>query len=326
VASDVLAFATVVGEAVGAQPISARLRAAIARGLVIDPKARCSLDVLLAALEPRRYHTSAKRWVCVTAVTAVLISALVITAPARAARSSACDASLAYAYAWQVTLRAAINQPLLDHKDAAITTAANATCRAEKHGELTQAQASLHHACLAARRFELTSVVERTLAAHQSPIEARAWAQRVADVERCFEMTTPALPIDPAHSRALYTRWVASWGDLTADRELVSLEQQSWLNNDRELEVRVALDLAQRRIRRGRLEPGEAAAQRAYRTAMEVRALELAACALMERSRVASLRGDRDSAASLAQLAKELLDSYLAARSARPLLVATTGE
>jgi len=347
-ASDVYAFAVVIAEALGA-PLGAtaeererrlrergtptRLRSAVALGLAMQPEARCSLDVLLAALEPSRRQP--KRWVLAAAVAAIVISCVAIAAPAGAARQSvACDATLGARSTWdpiqrtQVVLQLAraggefemIQRivAILDRKDRAITSMADATCRAEQARELTHVQATVRQSCLARRRFELTSVVDRTLAMRESLDAARTRALHIADPERCLELTAVPLPSKLLGTRRLYARWVASWDvDQPADREVATLEKLANRNGDRELAVRAALDLAHRLIAREDVAAGEASAQRAYRGAMEIRAFELAASALVERSRLASLRGDGTSAANFAQLAKELVDKPTTATRGR---------
>jgi eukaryotic-like serine/threonine-protein kinase len=350
IASDVFAFATAIAEALGCPPgkcieerdrrlrdrgASLQLRSAVTAGLAVDPDARCSLDVLIASLEDRRWRW--RRWLAPALVLAVAAIMLAIGSETRAssceltpstwtaARRTQLVSNLASTGAALSTLQRIV--ALVDDKDRDITRVISASCNARRGGQLTAEQSLIRQSCLARRRFELTSAVDQTLFT-RTPIEAaRARLLGIAEADVCLTITPAPLPVDHLVVRRLYARYVAS-RDLRAEageQELAAVEQAALRVGERELAARAALSLARRYNARDQLADAEDAAQRAHRVAMEIQAVELAAGALVERSRVASQRGDGKSARSFAQLARDLIDRPTTTKRAAARVYAALG-
>jgi serine/threonine protein kinase/tetratricopeptide (TPR) repeat protein len=181
-----------------------RVRAALARGLSVDPAARfASLDGLLAQLAPPR-----RRGRVTVALAAALAASVWLIARVPAASPAPCEGgAAAFAAAWsparRIKLDAAFAATRMPYADAArrrVTAAFDRyatqwvdayqdACRATRvHGEQTEAMLDLRMICLERRRQEAAALVA-TLGAADAEQVARAVtaAAGLVDVAGCAD-------------------------------------------------------------------------------------------------------------------------------------------
>jgi eukaryotic-like serine/threonine-protein kinase len=319
--SDVFAFCISLGEALHERTIAPRLKALIVRGGADDPAQRPSMTEVVGALENRG---SRLPWIAAFAAAGaigVIIALLVFSGGS----GPACrDAD--FTGQWDTALRARLQQHYqtqppasvdrlfagLDARRDAIAKRWHASCVDEGSHAQTAVDGASHRACLDRRRFELAALVERALAAPLPLDRATNTMSRVADATSCDTELSLPLPADPRPVAALYARYVASY-ELTDSAsahlsELLAIEKAADTLGERELAARAAYSLGANERLVDKLSDADASLQRAYRGAQEQHLLALEADALIERSRVAGLRGDVPAAASLASLAQDLVD------------------
>ena len=345
-ASDVFALCAALAEALGVVPdpgaagkdpagrehrLSPRLRAALARGTADDPAARVGLGALLGLLEP---PAMGRRWLAAVAAVAVLASgAGVLAAFAVAGQGgepvAACAVDPALFHGrWDVPRRVALRSKLatapgevtsgivaaLDARQRAITDQLAAGCAAVRAGQLAAPAAAVRASCLERRAFELGATVERVLAAAPDAGFARDRVDSIPEAADCGELTAPALPADRGPVRALYGRWVASAEMRAAAAaapapyiaELTAIERSASALGERELAARVTYLLGVQQKFDDQLSDSDTTQQHVYRVALDMHATNLAANALIERSTLASMKGDGASATQLAQLARDI--------------------
>jgi eukaryotic-like serine/threonine-protein kinase len=324
--SDVFAFCAALAEALGdaGRALPARTRALIAAGQAGDPAARPALAPLIAAIgAPSRRRW----WVAGGGAVVAAAAAVALGAASLAGSRDACalDPAL-FTGRWDPATRAALADgigpaaapvlALLDGQRREIEAHGRAACEARDRDQLTAAQTRARIACLEHRAFELGAVVGETL--RRGPdveLELDRIADRIHDLPPaadCAELVvaTAATPAERGVARELYRRWAALDGVAlpAVVAETAAIERAAAAAGDPELEVRAALRHGAAQRDADQLDLADAALQRAYRRALELHDDAHAALALVERSRVASLRGDATAARSLAELALDLAD------------------
>jgi tetratricopeptide (TPR) repeat protein len=328
--SDVFAFCAALAEALGddLRALPARTRALVAAGQAGDPAARPALAQLVAALgaPSRRRWWLAGGGAVVAAAAAVALGAWSIAGSAAddgpgctldpALFTGRWDAAIRTALAERLGAAAAPVVALLDGQRRDIEAHGRAACEARAADQLTADQTRARTACLEHRAFELGAVVGETL--RRGPdveLELDRIADRIHELPPaadCAELAvaTAAPPPERGVARELYRRWAALDGVAApvVVAETAAIERAAAAAGDPELEVRAALRHGAAQRDADQLELADTALQRAYRRALELHDDAHAALALVERSRVASLRGDAASARSLAELALDLAD------------------
>jgi tetratricopeptide (TPR) repeat protein/predicted Ser/Thr protein kinase len=216
--------------------VSRRVRAAIQRGLAIDPAARfASLDELLVELAPASRRRA--RW-AVGLGAALVVSLGVIAWQGASTRAAAPDqrctgAAAAFATTWNAERRGAIEAAFtasrapyaatalrevprtLDQYAARWTQAHTEACRATRIlGQQTEAALELRMMCLERRRQEAAALID-TLATADRPVVAESVtaALGLPDVTACADLvvlrqldTLPADPTTLARLRELIRR------------------------------------------------------------------------------------------------------------------------
>jgi len=315
------------------RPISPALRAAIVRGLGDDPAGRPDVALLLDLLEvpAARSH---RRMVAAVAAVAVIVVGLGIVALVRhttssvAAEPCALDRTL-FAGRWDPIQRVRLAARLataappalatvlaeLDGRKRVIIEGHTRACRALHDGTLAAPAVRIRTGCLERRAFELGATVERARATAADVHEARDRFDAMPEAADCDELVVPASPADRRATAALYERWTASAelshraADAHAHQSgLEALAGDAARLGDPELAARAALALGTSLRFSDQLADADAAAQRAYRAALDLHASNLTTKALIERCAIATLRGDATSASQLAELAEAAAD------------------
>jgi eukaryotic-like serine/threonine-protein kinase len=323
--SDVFAFCRALGEALAGRPLEARLGDVIARGLSEDPAARPTQEAVTAALERR--PRAARRWrAAVTAAVAVAatgVAGLVAFAASDAADDVVCrdDPSL-FAGGWDDGARAAFRAAfgrgerakvdaligVLDGRRDEVGRALRGACEARHAGQLTGAQAAARASCAERRAIELGATVRHQLQSRPPLADVESRVRGVARASTCDSVNAPARAIDRDRVMGLYGRYAALRDQLPAERasQAAAIERDATAAGELELAARSALELGIAMWQKDDLTGSDQALSRAYRVAIDIHAIDVAAVAVVERSRVAGMRGDASGARSFAATALDL--------------------
>jgi tetratricopeptide (TPR) repeat protein len=350
--SDTYALCAALSEALGPEQrlLPARVRAVIRAGQDADPMARPSLAQVVATIaNPSRR----RRWgvgAALVAIAAVVGAVVLVGRGSTAGAACTLDPEL-FTGRWDAATRAAVSArlagdgsgglgdtataasarivALLDDQRREIEAQAAEVCARLADETSTAAQARGRTACLERRAFELGSVVEQ-LGLPDRDVDLERVEDRVQELPRaadCIGTQDLAPPADRAAVIALYRRWTALDDRPAAElvAEAAAIERAAAAVGDLELEVRAAVRLGVAHREGDELQLADEALQRAYRRGIERRLDAVAALALVERSRVASARGDAAAAHSLAGLALDLADKPTTPPRTRARLLGALG-
>jgi eukaryotic-like serine/threonine-protein kinase len=328
--SDVYALCTAMHGALGerVRELPARVREVLAGGVAEDPARRPELAIVIAALAGRRPRWHA--WLLAGGgVAAVAAIAMIVLRGGAAGPVCEVDPTL-FDGRYDAPRRAAVQAMLapfgdsfgkaaqqalasFDEQRAAIEELQAATCAGVRSGAITEAQLVARTSCLARKAFELGAVVDRQLAAKDDAARARDRSSSLSAVSDCAEMQTTQLRADRAAIEALWKRYAASDALATPSTaaahvtELTDIERRALELGEQELAIRVALWVGIEYKFLDQHTNADAAFQRAYRTATEIHAHELALAALWQRSKLASWgRRDANAGRELADMARVL--------------------
>ena len=204
-----------------------RIRAAIRRGLSLDPSERfASLDALLAELAP---PTHRRVWWAIQ-----LGAAIVVVAGLIAQRSTAPDlrctgAAAAFTTTWNATRRAEIARAftatrlpyaaaMLAHVTSSLDRyvprwqeAHTEACRATRiRGEQTEAMLELRMTCLERRRLDVAALVATLAVADRNVVDRSVDAvSRVPDVAGCTDIAALRQIVPPPHDASIRAKLAA---------------------------------------------------------------------------------------------------------------------
>ena len=318
-AVDIYAFCVALAEALGADTrdalrtlrarrIAEPLARAIADGLAADPASRPSSERLAALLErsPRRSGVRVAAFVLGAAAVGVI-------ATTSHAGESCTDLDTQWTDALRAQLDAKLastpNGDLVARADRAageLHTAHAAACRAHADGHITAAQRAARTSCLDRRAMWLAASMRAVLAADKPDLTvAHGWLVALR-AQHCEELDEPP-PVDRPAVAALYTSF-ATFGASPAD--LHALAARATELGDPELAAHAALRAGVLERNADNIPASVRTLERSHRIATAVGNRDLQAHALAERSVTALLSGDRQSAITLAQLARDLVDAH----------------
>jgi tetratricopeptide (TPR) repeat protein len=312
------------------------LRTALASGLAATPQQRPDLARILDALEGKA--PPAKKWLLAGAAAATLATVGMVGAFAIGDDEPVCDVGASWLdparrfrlHGIEATTQDAAGLvSAIEERERAVSQQLAAVCSALHAGKLTEQQAQMRQSCLQRRIFELDATVAGVLAARTNMIDR---VTHIDDGETCIELVAHALPADPSAAAALWARLVRAEElaipTMTKPHEqaLASLEAEARAAGEHELAVRAALNLGRELLFQDRLDVADAAFQRAYRGAVEIKAVPYAVLALLERSRVATLRNDGAGAVNFAELASDLANTMTASPARRAQIDLALGD
>ncbi len=340
-ASDVFAYCTALDQMLGGDSVdtpiaerdrrwrergvSSRLRSLLAAGLAEDPEARPPLATIVAGLHHRR--SSRARWFAIAGAAVGVAGVVTVLALTRGA-APACDLEpQLFAGIWDAARRTELRTVLaradpknsdkalaaFDAREHDVLAAFQAACVARRDGALTDAQAEIRRSCLMRRVYAFDAVVAGLLATREyKPGLASARVREVFDSEDCRTMTAPPLPAAPSPVVALYRRYYEASAlagpshEPEVERRLTAVLADADKLGEHELASRTAVALATTQRFLGKLDAADASLARAYKTASEIHFDWFAVEALVDRSDLASQRGDVEAAKSYAELARDV--------------------
>jgi tetratricopeptide (TPR) repeat protein len=332
-ASDVFALCVAIDEALGGRvdetaevrdrrwrerQLSARLRAALASGLAAEPGQRCDALRLVDALAGT--PPAARRWIIGGGAAALALAGAAL-AFTLGDEPVSCDVEPAWLDpARRVRLLgmeklrpdASGVVAAIEERERQITAHFATVCDGLRAGKLTEQQALVQRSCLQRRIFELDATVDGLLANRINMIGRVTF---IDGGEPCAELVAPALPGDRAAAAALWTRLVRADELATSpnakphEEALVALERDARAAGEHELAMRAAFNLGRELEFQDRLDEADAAFQRGYRGATDMKAVAYSVFGLLERSRLAATRNDGAGALNFAQLAADLANT-----------------
>lgn len=336
-ASDVFALCRGLIEALGAGEATARertlreravphrLRGALTRGLAVDPAGRPTLAELIAAMAGRSRHRRAWAIGLAVAGAAGVAAFTVLPAAGEDAPSCAVDPPAYWTAPRRAGLRALLAGPTgfagaaadrviadLGAQEKAIGDGMLGACRAARAGQIGEPEREVRESCYERRGFELAAVVDYLFETRADVSSASDRVAALAPAGDCGEIASRPIASDRAAVAGLWRRFVNSARDSVPDRvadhirELKAIEEQATAAGEIDLAVRVALWLGIELRYTDQLDAADQAFQRAYRMAVPLRLTELGARILVERSVVASRRGDGAAARSYSELAMDV--------------------
>jgi eukaryotic-like serine/threonine-protein kinase len=323
-AADVFALCTALAEAFGApdpeqidrtlrvRGLSRRLRDAIERGLAEEPRARPTMDALLAALTAD--PVVRRRWPVAMAVLVAAGAGAALLLPRGEAECQA--GRVRFADRWdgpgRAQLEASGAAAEVDRLRGMLNGALGQVCEAERRGELSAIQARSRTSCVERRGLELDAIATRIAAERLPPDRAKEATDGLVTIKECLDMDAPPLPAERAPIAALYRRLIAATGSRWESRrraaEFAAIEKEAHARGERELEGRAASLLGMRQIEIDELTAADASFARAYDLATAIKAPDLALEALVERSVVAEKHGNPVAAHTYSKLAFELVN------------------
>ncbi len=339
-ASDVFAFCTAFGEALGDRGVSLRLRALIDAGIAEDPARRPDLATVLGAIEGK----VRSRWWLAAGAGGASAAAIVAVVATRSARPSCDGDPRVWSGRWGDAERARVMQlatrddrartyipkfvASLDDDRRAIDGELRATCLARQAGELGEAQARARASCAERRAIEIGALARWLPVTKLDLGDAENKVNAVPPTMLCATLATPPLPADRAPLAALYDRYNAVWDIPAYPRRvapLVQVERDAAALGEVEMEIRAAIAIGVYQRSADDLAAAAATLQRAYRRALDVHATDYALLALVERSNTLGRKGDTAEARSLTELAATQVDKPEISPRIRALVYSAQG-
>ena len=336
-ASDVFAYCTALVEAFDTSPkatvaeidaalrtrgVPARSRELVLAGLADDPAKRPVIGQLVAALRVRAGGRA-----LVFGGSALAVGALAVGGffALRSEGLPECteDPTL-YAERWNADVRAQLREKYkaagdkrvdhliaqVDERVAAITKAHREVCETARDGAISELQRAQQESCLERRAIELAARA-RAILKRPRTLEIDFAQETLAggwQYKACDEINAPPLGPDRAKIEALHARYWELFfiADYAASPDLIGeLQREARQLEQYELEVMAAISRGQRLNNLDRLDEAAEVLTPAYHRATEIRSTHFEVLVLLERSTLASLRGDFTAAKQLAELALE---------------------